>query len=61
MTQDRIWELLEKTHKEENEFNRNIGKIDAQIKELLKQKTKIAKRISNNMLGRNRLISMIKR
>ena len=47
---------LEKLHIRENNLNREMSKIDAQIATLKKRKAKIAKQVSSNMKNRNRLI-----
>jgi len=59
MTTEQIRERLLLLHKAEDELNRKIGSIDAQIKGLNKDKAKLAKRVSSNMRYRNTLISKL--
>jgi len=51
-TRSRLLQL----HNEENLLNKEMSRINYQIKQLEKQKLKIAKRVSHNMRYRNRLI-----
>lgn len=60
MTTEQIRERLLLLHKAEDELNRKIGSIDAQIKGLTKDKAKLAKQVSSNMRYRNTLISKLK-
>lgn len=50
---------LSQLHKGEDELNKQIGLIDKQIAQLLKQKLKLAKLVSKNMKYRNLLISQL--
>lgn len=50
---------LKTLHNQENDLNKQIGKIDGQIKLLNKKKAKIAKQVSHNMRYRNRLINQL--
>jgi hypothetical protein len=59
MTTQRIRERLLKLHAEENDLNKEMGKITFAIKECQKKKLKIAKRISSNMKYRNKLINLL--
>lgn len=60
MTTEQIRERLLLCHQSENEINRQIGKIDCQIKEAHKKKKKLALQVSKNMRYRNSLILKIK-
>lgn len=60
MTTEQIRERLLLLHKEEDELNKKMGSIDAQIKGLNKDKAKLAKQVSSNMRYRNTLISKLK-
>jgi len=53
-------QILKMLHDSENEKNREIGKIDKEIKRLNARKLKLARQISNNMLYRNRLLNLTK-
>lgn len=55
----RIRAKLKTLHEKENDLNKEIGKIDGQIKLLNKKKGKIAKQVSHNMRYRNRLINQL--
>ena len=57
--ESRIRIRLKELHKQEDEMNKEMGKIEAQILILKKKKAKLAKRISGNMLYRNRLINQL--
>lgn len=50
-------EILTKLHDSENAFNKEIGRIDKQIRELGVRKNKLNKMISNNMKARNKIIN----
>jgi len=60
MTTEQIRERLLVLHKAEDELNKKMGAIDAQIKGLSKDKAKLAKQVSSNMRYRNILISKLK-
>jgi hypothetical protein len=51
---------IQELHEKENELNREIGKIDKEIKLLQKRKVKLAKQVSANMKYRNKLIDPAK-
>jgi hypothetical protein len=57
---NKIKDRLLKLHEEEDVMNVEMGKIDKQIKLLGKRKSKLSKRISENMKFRNRLINQLK-
>lgn len=59
MNQEYIRSKLKTLHEKEKELNKEMGKIDYQIKTLSKKKVKIAKQVSNNMRYRNRLINQL--
>lgn len=59
MEQTAIRDRLKRLHDQENELNKEMSKIDYQIKMLRKQKEKVAKRVSNNMRYRNKLINQL--
>lgn len=59
MEQEKIRSKLKVLHDQENGLNKEMGKVNFQIKQLKKQKDKIAKRVSNNMRYRNRLINQL--
>ena len=48
------------SHEDEDLFNKRIGIIDKQIKQLNIEKSKIAKKISKNMKRRNKLIEQLR-
>lgn len=50
---------LQKAHKQENEFNKEMSGIDKLIKTKTIRKTKLKKLISQNMQYRNTLIKML--
>lgn len=54
-----IRERLQDLHDQEHTFNVDMGRIDNEIKALLKKKAKLAKRVSNNMKYRNQLINRL--
>jgi hypothetical protein len=56
MIDDKTRKRLEQLHEQENELNAEMSKINNQIVQLEKRKAKIARRVSNNMKYRNRLI-----
>lgn len=56
MIPQEIKDKLKVLHNEENELNYEMAKIDKAIKQLEKDKSKLAKRISFNMKKRNQLI-----
>lgn len=59
MEQTIIRNRLKTLHDQENDLNKEMGKIDHQIKLLKKKKAKVARRVSKNMLYRNRLINQL--
>lgn len=59
MTKEKIRERLKVCHENENELNRKISTLDITIRNCEKQKLKIAKQVSNNMLYRNKLINQL--
>lgn len=59
MTTEKIRLRLTELHSRENELNAAMGQIDKEIKLLTATKAKIAKRISNNMKHRNKLIEQL--
>lgn len=52
---------LKQLHEHENEFNKEIGKIDKKIFALIKRKRKLQKQVSRNMIYRNQLINELKK
>lgn len=50
---------LKNLHEQENELNKQMGKLNGQIKALQKKKDKLAKQVSNNMRYRNSLINKL--
>lgn len=60
MTTEQIRERLLLCHQAEDEINKRMGRIDAQIKGLNKDKAKLAKQVSSNMRYRNTLILKLK-
>lgn len=54
-----IKEKLTELHEHEKEWNIEIGKIDKQIRQLQKYKSKLAIKISKNMKYRNLLINQL--
>lgn len=50
-------EKLKELHNIENSLNKEINMIDKEIQSLKSKKSKLAKRISNNMKFRNKIIS----
>lgn len=59
MITEKIRQMLLELHKQEDNMNREMGKISKQILELEKKKQKLAKRISGNMKFRNQLINRL--
>lgn len=59
MDTEQIRNRLIKLHEEENDMNKQMGKINHSIRELEKKKAKIRKMISHNMLFRNKLINQL--
>lgn len=55
-----IQELLNLAHEQENTFNKEMSKIDNQVKLLLIRKERLKKKISGNMKYRNWLIKQLK-
>lgn len=51
--------FLESMHEHENKYNEALTKNHVQIRHLMKVNRTLAKRISNNMLHRNRIIERI--
>lgn len=60
MTQEQIREKLSSCHKTENGYNREMAKLDLQVKAIEKRKIVLARKISKNMRYRNRLIEKLK-
>jgi DNA helicase IV len=54
-----VRDKLKKLHAEEDAMNFSISGINKKIKELQKEKAKIANRISANMKYRNKLINQL--
>lgn len=48
---------IDDLHNREDVLNKEIGKIDKEVKGLLKRKDKLSKSVSKNMLYRNLLIT----
>lgn len=59
MITEKLRQRLLELHQQEDEMNREMGKISKQIFELEKKKQKLAKRISGNMKFRNQLINRL--
>jgi hypothetical protein len=59
MTTEQIREKLLKLHNAENGMNKEMSKIDWEVKELQKRKIKITKMVSSNMKYRNQLINKL--
>ena len=59
MITEKLRQRLLELHQQEDEMNREMGKISKQILELEKKKQKLAKRISGNMKFRNQLINRL--
>lgn len=55
-TDDQINERLRKVHEQENEYNREMGKISAQIYHLEHKKKKLQQMISSNMKYSNLIL-----
>lgn len=60
MTQQQIREKLSSCHKTENGYNKEMAKLDLQIKGIIKRKISLARKISKNMRYRNSLIERLK-
>ena len=54
-------EKILQSHIQEDEYNKEIGLIDKQIKQLSKKKKSLAIKISKNMKHRNILIDKLKK
>ena len=54
-----IKDTLKELHRQEDSYNKEIVKIDGQIKDLLFKKKKFANLVSKNMKHRNRIIKML--
>jgi len=59
MTQEQIREKLFNCHKTENDYNREMAKLDLQIKSIEKRKAALARKVSKNMRYRNSLIEKL--
>lgn len=59
MSNKNIKELIRLTHTNERAYGIEMGKIDKQIKELVKKKNKIRKSVSKIMRYRNSLIEKL--
>lgn len=57
MNRDEKLRRIEKLHRHEREFQKEIGKIDKQIAELLKRKKKLQKNASGAYIYRSQLIN----
>ena len=59
MSTEQLKEKLLQLHRQENVMNKEMSKIDRQIFDLEKKKTKISKMVSSNMKYRNTLINKL--
>lgn len=59
MNTEQLKEKLLQLHRQENVMNKEMSKIDRQIFDLEKKKTKISKMVSSNMKYRNTLINKL--
>lgn len=58
-TKEQTMAKLKRAHEQENEFNKEIGKIDKQIRVLIVKKDKLRRLISKNMKYCNKLVNML--
>ena len=56
MTKEKIRERLKICHEQEDELNKQMGKLNATICTCRRKIKKLAKNVSKNMLYRNKLI-----
>lgn len=56
MITERQKERLHRLREEEKTFSKRISRIEFEIKQLKKEKAKIAKQVSHNMRYRNKII-----
>lgn len=54
-----VKEKLLQLHRQEDEMNKQIGKLDKEIRVANRKKAKLAKMVSSNMKYRNKLINKL--
>jgi DNA repair ATPase RecN len=59
MTKEQIRERLLQLHRSENALNKEMSKIDFEVRQLGKKKAKLQKMVSSNMKYRNQLINKL--
>lgn len=59
MTKEQIKQRLTECHESENILNKELTRLDWTIKQTIKKKLKIAKKVSKNMKYRNVLINQL--